>query len=122
MIYMIQAPKQPGEKVHKVKSQIHLDGMERIRALRVQGEVQPRISQQEVGGGERIRVESSTSEAALRVLVTGWLASVLELGKSGLGLHVRHIVRIVRDFPGDPVVKTSSFQCRGTGFNPCSGN
>ena len=48
---MIQAPKQPGEKVHKVKSQIHLDGMERIRALRVQGEVQPRISQQEVCGG-----------------------------------------------------------------------
>ena len=27
-----------------------------------------------------------------------------------------------RDFPGGPVVKTPSFQCRGHGFNPWSGN
>ena len=26
------------------------------------------------------------------------------------------------DFPGGPVVKTPRSQCRGPGFNPCSGN
>ena len=28
----------------------------------------------------------------------------------------------MRDFPGSPVVKTLSFQCRECGFNPWSGN
>ena len=26
------------------------------------------------------------------------------------------------DFPGSPVVKTPNFQCKGRGFNPCSGS
>ena len=26
------------------------------------------------------------------------------------------------DFPGGPVIKTLSSQCRGPGFDPCSGN
>ena len=53
--------------------------------------------------------------------LVGWLAP-LELGKPGPALGVRHIVRMVRDFPGGPVVKNSSSQCRGPRFDHCSGN
>ena len=43
-----------------------------------------------------------------------------------LGCKLNTIHRVkksdLRDFPGGPVVKTPSFQCRGCGFGPWSGN
>ena len=44
---------------------------------------------------------------------------VVHLGKDEIGSL---ICTNSRDFPGSPVVKTLSFQCRGHGFNPWLGN
>ena len=34
-----------------------------------------------------------------------------------------HLLKVIhRDFPGGPVVQTPSFQCKGLGFSPSSGN
>ena len=36
--------------------------------------------------------------------------------------HSRYSINARRDFPGGPVAKTPSCQCRGVGFDPWSGN
>ena len=38
------------------------------------------------------------------------------------GQRKASLVKTTRDFPGGPVVKTLSFQCRGHRFDPWSGN
>ena len=37
-------------------------------------------------------------------------------------LQINILKLIFRDFAGDPVVKTLSFQCKGLGFDPWLGN
>ena len=34
----------------------------------------------------------------------------------------KDVKQAASDFPGDPVVKTMCFQCRGRGFDPWSGD
>ena len=52
----------------------------------------------------------------LGVRTTGSLRSVWERLYSSNKNH------LARGFPAGPVVKTPLFQCKGCGFDPCSGN
>lgn len=78
---MIQVPKQAGEKV---QFKVNPSGWNGENKGIGGQEVQPRISEQKWWWG--IRVESSTAEAALRVLVTGWMASPFGV-RENLDLH-----------------------------------
>ena len=41
-----------------------------------------------------------------------------EIGEGGQKVQTSRYKISPRDFPGDPVIKTQHFQCRGTGSNP----
>ena len=49
------------------------------------------------------------------------VASRSQYGNSALVCEFCHL-KTCGNFPGGPVVKTPRFQCRGYGFDPCSGS
>ena len=59
------------------------------------------------------RLDVQYSRGGLRVGVTLWFLWVKPVFARSANY---------RDFPGDPVARTPSSQCRGPGFNPWSGN